>query len=158
MKKLTSVLLLLTVIFVSACKKDKTDDAPISTNVSFKVNGTLKQASGEANVTAFYYSTEKTLQFIGDLENNQGISLYIQEYKGVGEYDVASDDVIASYVTNKNGGLSGSQLGSTGSIKITSSTDKLVKGTFQFVVRDPITDVLVSTITEGQFEAKLTSL
>ena len=157
MKKITSALLLLTVIFISACKKDKPEEVQ-GASVSFKVNGTLKQASGDTKVTAFYYSSEKTIQLLGNLDNNQGISFAIQNYNGVGDYDVASNDVLAAYVTNLDGGLSGSQIGSTGSIKVTTATDKVVKGTFQFVVLDPLTDVLVSTISEGKFEAKITSM
>jgi hypothetical protein len=158
MKRITSTLLLLAVFFISACKKESTDEIHGGANVSFKVNGTFKQASGDIKVTAFHYLSEKSLQLVGNLDNNQGISFIIENYNGVGEYDVAGNNVIASYITDLNGGLNGSQLGSTGSIKITTATDKVVKGTFQFVVLDPNTNVLISTISEGKFETKLTSI
>lgn len=146
MKKLTSVLLLLIVVFGSACKKDEKES---QANVSFKVDGTLKQAIGDTKVTAMYFTSQKTLQFMGNLENNQAIGFVIQDYNGVGEYDVADFNVTATYVTD---------FGSTGIIKITTSTDKLVKGTFQFIVRDLVTNAIKFTITEGTFEAKVTAM
>jgi hypothetical protein len=146
MKKLTFALLLLIVVFGNACKKENNQS---QANVSFKVDGTLKQASGDTKVTAMYFTSQKTLQFMGNLENNLGIGFAIQDYKGVGDYDVADFNVTASYVTD---------FGSTGIIKITTSTDKVVKGTFQFIVRDPVTNAIKFTITEGTFEVKVTAM
>lgn len=153
MKKLKSALLMLTLLVVSlaGCKKEE----EVNTSMSVKVNGTLKQAIGETKVFALIYTSEKMLQVSGDLGNNQAISLSIENYTGVGEYNVATNDVIATYVSDINGGINGSHLGSTGSIKITTATDQIIKGTFQFVDEDSSP---IITASEGTFECKIKSM
>lgn len=138
----------------SSCEKEDSEDQ-VNVGMSLKVNGTLKQAAGETKVSAMFIKSEKSLQVMGNLGENEAVSLTIENFNGVGDYNVTNDNVVVVYTTNINGGVASTSLGTTGIIKITTSTDKVIKGTFQFTDDEASTPMVIS---EGKFEAKVMTM
>jgi hypothetical protein len=157
MKTLTSALLIIAVFFISSFKKDKNDDI-IKSNLSLNVNGTAKRATGNKSVFAMHYSSDKSLQIVGNFENNEAITISIENYNGTGKYKVANKEVLAAYVADLNGSMSGSRIAKTGTVSINAASDTALNGAFEFEVIDPATGLVTSVIAEGKFAAKLTSL
>jgi hypothetical protein len=155
-----SVLLLLVVLVTGSCKKVVMSNWT-NASITFKVDGTPKEAKGEANVFAFYAKEPNILQIIGNIggSEDEQIALTLNEFHGVGEYSVETD-----FLGIYSLGEESSYVGTEGKIKITEYTEgKSIKGEFQFkgefliitpAPNNPATDKVIS---EGKFEAKVSA-
>lgn len=120
--------------------------------MSGKVDGILLECTTSA--AAFYpLGNKTTVQIIGSKELS-GFSLTIDDFKGVGNYNVSVSNM-AIYLKGING-LQDAYLGITnGTIKIISYTEnKILTGTFEFKGENTNTS-LEKTITEGKFSISL---
>ncbi len=120
--------------------------------MSGKVDGILLECTTSA--AAFYpLGSKTTVQIIGSKELS-GFSLTIDDFKGVGTYNVSGTNM-AIYLKGVNG-LQDAYLGITnGTIKIISYTEnKILTGTFEFKGENSNTS-LQKTITEGKFSINL---
>lgn len=162
MRKVNTTFFILSLLFVSftSCRKDRSH-AVINTsgfNISFKADGVFRNMSGEQDVTAFLFTNKSSLQLIGDInDGKEGISLRIENFTGVGQYTIAPfSSVAAAYHTGSNDPSINSYIGEEGLIVVSSSTEKQIKGTFHFKGKNSVG--VHKTITEGRFEAKITTM
>ena len=134
-------------IITSSCKKeiDYHPEWDVS-SMSGKVDGVLLQCSFTTAQT-YTVNGKTSLQILGNKEND-GFSFLIDDFKGNGIYSLASNN-IATYLSGVSG-LQDAYLGASGTIKIVSSTDKMIKGTFDFKGQN-ISNGVTKSITEGQF-------
>lgn len=155
MKKIKTLLLLFSIVALglTSCKKDSETTAEANAALTVKVNGTAKSSTGP--VVATIYQSEKTLQILGQFSTTEGVSIMIQDFK-VGEFNVATDDVLVVYTNGTTGSLSTTFMGDTGKVKITSITDTKVTGTFEFVGSNDSEQT--KTLTEGKFEASIVKI
>ncbi|WP_423147161.1 DUF6252 family protein [Rubrolithibacter danxiaensis] len=149
--KLAFLMFTLCLFVFSSCKKDK-ETSKAEAGMSVKIDGTLKASNAPAAATI--YQSENTIQIIGRFSSSEGISIMLNEVK-TGEFDVATDAALVAYMegTDPDQGF----LGETGTVKITSLTDEMVKGTFEFTAKRALGED-VRVITEGTFEAKVIKL
>ena len=162
MKRIKSVfwVLLIMVSCISACRKDNSRlIASSSSLISFKVDGVVKKASGATKAFAFAIteSNKVRLQILGEVSATEDISFIIENFNGVGEYNLVpqsntEETTSALYQTGEDP-LKDYYISESGSIKITTSTTKLLKGTFQFVGK--VSPNEAKLITEGTFEVAL---
>lgn len=136
------------VIAISSCKKSSTSPNT-AVEISFKVNDTAKNA--DLIVTDLDKSTN-TLQVSGTVGLTGAISLSIKNPK-VGTFDVATDGLALIYSTQAD--VKDTFTAISGTVVITSLTNSLVTGTFQFnAVSGQET---TAAITNGVFRANLVS-
>ena len=143
----------LCLLFITSCNK-KIDYHPewdVST-MSGKIDGVLLQCTS-ASAQSFVLGAKTTLQIIGN-KGNSGFSIMIDDFKGVGTYNV-SDQNLATYLLGTAGLQDAYISSSTGSVKITSYTENLIKGVFEFKGQN-ILNSDTKNITEGQFTINLT--
>ena len=110
-----------------------------------KVNGVMLECT---NVTAALMpitASQTTLQILG-FKGNEGFNLMLNNYKGVGTYDLFDD--IGTYVGNVLDPNTAYH-SETGTLKITEATSKYAKGVFEFKGLNG--DGEIKTITEGSF-------
>ncbi|WP_207420835.1 DUF6252 family protein [Desertivirga brevis] len=156
MKKITSILLTISLVALgfSSCKKDdaeKVDDLEDikSTKMSWKFDGTAKTST-----TLFAHKDEGDLTVIGGINETETLTLYISEFHGTGDYNVDDEENSIHYVTAA--GISNPAAlfaAKDGVIKITSSTNGEVKGTFSGTLENALDQT--KPMTEGKFEAKI---
>ncbi len=116
-----------------------------------KVNGVMVECTSVTAAVMPITSTETTIQIMG-FKGNQGFNIMLNNYKGVGTYDLFVD--VGTYIGNimdPNTAYFSEQ----GTVKITEATDKYVKGTFEF--KGINGDGETTTITEGQFMSTVVS-
>jgi hypothetical protein len=147
MKKFLPALLLLIIcaVALNSCKKNSTTPSN-AISISLKINGTAKSTS---TPVTDYIVSQQTLQIMGAF-GTEGLSIMIQNVK-VGTFDAAKDEAIMTYSTKPD--FQYTYIASTGKVTITSLTDTMVAGTFQFSGTD--TNGHVGTVTEGKFNCKL---
>jgi len=147
MKKFLPVLLLLVTcaIALNSCKKSSTTPTN-AISISLKINGTAKSTS---TPVTDYIVSEHTLQIMGAF-GTEGLSIMIQNVK-VGTFDAAKDEAIMTYSTKPD--YQYTYIGTTGTVTVTSLTDTMVTGTFQFSGTDA--NGHMGTVTEGKFNCKL---
>jgi len=134
-----------------ACTKGDVIMKPAAASLKFKFNGTAQTAS---LVVATYYKSQGTVQIVGQVGNQtQGLNLMINNIK-IGTFDVAGNDVIASYSTATD--LDHTYTGATGNVVVTTFTSSTIAGTFTFTGTNGSNQT--GTITEGTFSAKLTTI
>jgi len=114
-----------------------------------KVNGVMLECT---NVTAALMpisETQNALQILG-FKGNEGFNLMLNNYKGIGTYDLFSD--IGTYVGNI---LDPNMAyhSESGTVRITEATSKYAKGFFEF--KGINGDGEIKTITEGSFQISL---
>ncbi|WP_256010446.1 DUF6252 family protein [Desertivirga xinjiangensis] len=162
MKKFTSAFLMLGLFAatLSSCKKDddnKVDDEEDvkSTKMSFKVDGSQKTSTH-----LFAYKTDEDELGIYGSNSSEAVTVAIDNFHGVGDYVLEGDDdnndddgVMVLYTVGKE---SAAKLyyAEEATVKITSSNDKEVKGTFSATVKELNGDASM-VLTEGKFEAKI---
>lgn len=152
MKKKQLLLCFIAMLTVfSSCKKDPKIETSNS-QISLKVNGVLKKATGAESVTASYYKSENTIQVLGRITATEGVELMIYGFHGVGEY-TKNDGFYGTYTSDVNLPLDKTYINTDGVIKVTSYTDNLIKGEFKFTGESFANEV--KTVTEGTFEGKL---
>jgi len=121
----------------------------VTTYMKGKVNGVMLTCT---NVTAALMpisETQNTLQILG-FKGNEGFNLMLNNYKGIGTYDLFSD--IGTYVGNV---LDPNMAyhSESGTVRITEATSKYAKGVFEF--KGVNGDGETKTITEGSFQISL---
>jgi hypothetical protein len=140
-------------IFTTSCKKeiDYHPEWNLS-SMSGKIDGVLLECT-LATAQTYVVGGKTTIQISGNKGLN-GFSLMIDDFKGVGTYNVA-DNNQGVYLTGV-AGLSDSFIGlKEGTIKITSYEDqKIITGTFEFKGENP-TNSATKNITEGKFTISL---
>jgi len=164
MKISKSALLILTffILSLSSCQKfaydndDETDNDTSSAGMTFKLDGTSKKANYGAGAIAqqITFAGINSVQIIGQVSEVEGVTIMISEFKGVGDY--VDDDLIFVYLKNNDPNQNDRNAYSDkggGKVKITSITDKLIKGSFQFTGYNSFDQAIV--VSEGKFEAKL---
>ncbi|SER54902.1 DUF6252 family protein [Pedobacter rhizosphaerae] len=142
----------LCLLFTTSCNK-KIDYHPewdVSI-MSGKVDGVLLQCSS-ASAQTFVVGAKKTLQIIGN-KGSSGFSIMIDDFKGAGTYNL-SDQNLATYLLGTSGLQDAYLSSSSGSVKITSYTEKQIKGVFEFKGQN-IVSLNTKNITEGQFTINL---
>jgi len=147
MKKFLPALFLLFIcaVALNSCKKSSTTPSN-AISISLKINGAAKSTS---TPVTDYIVSEQTLQIMGAF-GTEGLSIMVMGPK-VGTFDAAKDEAIMSYSTKAD--FQYTYIASTGTVTITSLTDTMVTGTFQFSGTDP--NGHVGTVTEGKFNCKL---
>ncbi len=115
-----------------------------------KVNGKLVNC--EMTTAALYNESPKVMAIMGS-KGTEIFSLDIKDFKGVGTYSLSNG--AATYVVSSQGNMS-SYTSTQGTIKISTSTDKKITGTFEFkCVNDD--DQSEKTISEGSFSVNVTT-
>ncbi|WP_207533350.1 DUF6252 family protein [Desertivirga arenae] len=156
MKKFTSILVTISLVALgfSSCKKDsaeKVDDIEDlkSTKMSWKFDGTAKTSTH-----LWAVKDEGDLTVYGGINDTESLTLYISEFHGTGDYTVDAEDIMIRYITPA-GITNPSAIFSAqdGIIKITSSTNGEVKGTFSGTLVNALDQT--KPMTEGKFEAKI---
>jgi hypothetical protein len=161
MKNIKSLILLflLTTVGLGACQKDivfvegsgpGSTTPPVNTvMMSTKVNGNLVNCD---LATAQFDQSSGTLQVIG-IKGQEAFTFTFQNFKGVGTYNAADFTSFANYTNGIADPLVNSFFADSGTIKITSTANNFIKGTFEFNATNTVGDV--KTITEGVFTIKL---
>lgn len=155
MKTIKSALLMLSLLALSfsSCKKDNdtekddADDVLRSAAMTFKIDGTAKTSTH-----LFAAREEGSIEIYGGINETETMALLIYDFNGTGDYAVDGDNVQIYYV-NGTDPLANSFLGQNGTIKITSVTDKEVKGTFVSSLKN--TNDVTKAVSDGKFEAKI---
>lgn len=155
MQKVNSIIITLILFSVafSSCKKEINyhPEWDVS-SMSGKIDGVLLKCT-LASAQTYTVGTETIIQISGS-KGNVGFTLMINNFKGVGTYNIA-DGSIATYLEGTSGTQDAYMALSKGTIKITSySADKLIKGTFEFDGENIVTSK-TKNITEGQFTISL---
>ncbi|MFC3559636.1 DUF6252 family protein [Pedobacter jamesrossensis] len=146
-------LALICLFFTQSCKK-VIDYHPEwnTSSMSAKIDGILLECT---LATAQFYNigTQTSVQISG-IKEVSGFSLMINDFKGVGTYSVA-DNNIATYLSSNTGPSESYMANAIGMIKITSYTDqKIITGTFEFKGENVVTSA-AKTISEGKFSINL---
>ena len=140
-------------LLIFSCAK-KTEHLDVSAGVSMmkaKVDGKLVECSTSL-VTFYEVGTKKTIQIVGN-KGTEGFSITINDYKGVGSYDLSKDG-IAVYLGNSTDAQATNYMADQGTLKITLSTEKMVTGTFEFTASNTA-GTSEKKITEGSFSISL---
>jgi hypothetical protein len=156
MKKFTSILLTFSLVALgfSSCKKDdstKVDDEEDikSTKMSWKVDGTAKTSTH-----LFALKSDGALAVYGAINDVENVVLVIDDFHGTGDYTVDEDEVSIAYFTEKGTNPAVNVYSAKdGVIKVTSSNDGEVKGTFSGTLENASDQT--KSMTEGKFEAKI---
>lgn len=152
-KSLQLFLLLFTTSFlITSCEKPIDHPKVDLSTMSGKIDGILLECTF-ASAQFMDLGTKTTLQIIGN-KGNDGFSLMIDDFKGIGTYNLATNN-IAIYLLGVSGLQDAYMTDGTGSILITNySANKLIEGTFQFKGQN-ITTSATKNITEGKFSISL---
>jgi len=147
------LLALTCLIFTSSCKKEINYHPEWNTSsMSAKIDGILLECT--LATAQFYNVGAQTTAQISGLKGTSGFTLMINDFKGVGTYNVA-DNNIATYLSGNTGPSESYMANSIGTIKITSYTDQnIITGTFEFKGENP-SNSTTKNITEGQFSISL---
>jgi len=156
---LVIILFLLASVMTSntGCKRDKPifpDSLRVSKgSLSFKVNGFQKKATF---IQASVY-TDSDIQILAtiDKQKSEGLSVNLTKPK-VGTFDMAAGNFIATY-TEKSSDPEKSFIGTEGAITITSLSENIIRGTFEFEATNA-SGTETRIITDGKFECKLTKI
>ena len=150
MKQLKLALLMLTIcaLALGSCKKDKEETG--NSSFSAKIDGATKTSITAP--TATLYSSENSIQIVGQFSTTSGISIMIENPR-VATFDVNSDDVMIDYMATND--YSSTYSGVTGNVKVTSYTADRITGTFEFVGELNANSGNKKTISEGKFDAKI---
>ena len=153
MKKTTSAFLMLALLAttVISCKKDdstKIDNEQDlkSTKMTFKVDGTSKTSTHH-----FAVKDEETVEIYGSINDDEAVIMSIDELDGLGDYDLAEENIL-SY-TSGDSPQADVYFAEEGTIKVTSSSNSEIKGTFSGTVKN--LQGASKVITEGKFDAKI---
>lgn len=151
-KSLQLFLLVLSSCFIiSSCEKPINHPKVSESTMSGKIDGVLLECTF-ASAQLIDVGSKTNLQIIGH-KGNDGFSLMIDDFKGVGTYNLASNN-IAIYLLGISG-LQDSYMSTTGNIIVTNySADKIIEGTFQFKGQNIVTGT-DKNITEGKFSISL---
>ncbi len=139
------------IIFVEGSGPSGSRPQTSSSGMSAKVDGRLVEFR---NVGAQQTDALGTMVIAGSSET-ENISITIAEYSGAKTYDIEKNSVLAIYI--KNSGTDSNKdyyIATTGSVTITSVTDKLVSGTFT-IAGDNFDMSGRKVITEGKFTSNL---
>jgi|GEM_PF-4475657 len=148
MKSIRSILLIF-IVFAFACSScNKSDTNPLIIDISLKLNGALKSSGSPV---AVYYQSSKTLQVSGIFNAIESVSFTVNSVS-VGSFDIAADNLTVTYSPDAN--YLDTFFASSGNITITSFTNNLVSGTFNFI--GPNAENVIGTITSGKFQSTVT--
>lgn len=145
---------LLLLIFSCATKTEHLTVSGDTAHPSLKAKVNGKLVNCEMTSAALYNESPKVMMIIGN-KGTEIFSLDINDFKGIGTYNLSDGSASASYTVNLQGNLS-TYTSTQGTIKITTSTDKKIVGTFEFkgVNAD---DQSERTISEGSFSLNVTT-
>lgn len=137
---------------ISSCKKD--DDNKVdneedlkSTKMSYKVDGTQKTSTHLFAVK----NGADAIGIYGAINDSEALVIGIDGFHGNGDYTTEEDDVIITYTSGKN--ATDVYVAEECTVKVTSSTNNEIKGTFTATVKNNANASKV--VTEGKFEAKI---
>ncbi len=147
-----SLFCLLLLTFSCAKKTEYIDPGINTTHPSLKAKVNGKLVNCEMTSAALYNESPKVMVIMGS-KGTEIFSLDISDFKGVGTYSL--NNGAATYVLSSQGNLS-SYSSTQGIVKITTSTDKKITGTFEFkCINDD--DQSEKTISEGSFSLNVTT-
>jgi hypothetical protein len=166
MKKFRSLLLLITVLSfgLHSCQKDIVfvdGSGPGSGKVPNKAGSSAMSAKVDGKLTNFKTVAAQQVDALGVMaiagsSDTENISITIADYSGAKAYDIEKNSVLVFYI--KNSGLDPDKdyyIGTVGNVTITSVTDKLISGTFNFSGGN-LDSSNNKVITEGKFTCALT--
>ena len=113
-----------------------------------KVNGKLVEC--EMTNATLYNETPKVVIITGS-KGTEIFSFDANDFKGVGTYNLNNGDATYSIISSSN---LVTYVSTQGTLKITSSTDKIITGTFEFTAKN-LGDNSERTITEGAFSVNM---
>jgi hypothetical protein len=142
------IILLLLLCALGSCKKEKDTREE---RISFKVNGTLKQSTGDGFVNAQYFDDLKSMQISGNIDGAEGISIAIGNFRGPGEY--SGNDYLATYVAASGNTAANAYLNTNGSVMVTSYSNNYITIEFRFEGKNQSGAGVM--ITEGSIQAKV---
>lgn len=148
--------LLFFILLICACAKETTyitAPIPVATSSSFsaKVDGNLVECP-IANVSIYDLGSKKTMQISGS-KGFEAFQMTVDDYKGVGTYDLTTIN-IGVYLGDSKNAANTSYMSTSGNVKITSVTDKVMTGTFEFKGHNYTTNKDI-TISAGVFSISL---
>ncbi|MXV51524.1 hypothetical protein GS399_11130 [Pedobacter sp. HMF7647] len=146
---------------LASCKKSDDDKPADSPYLSVKIDGQKKNSTGPVVAGVMKVAGVTALTIQGQFSTNEGVALMLTDSK-VGEYKVLTEDQ-PSFEGNAATGVyladiakSQSYDSVSGTVKITSSTDKLISGTFEFTAKNEAG--ATKTFSEGSFQATVTTV
>lgn len=151
-KFLAAAIALFTLTFV-ACKKEvvitvPAEQEPTGYYTKVKINGTVNEAKAPLAYTAI---VDGYINIYGIFPGNNSVYLSIDKNKGVGTYQLASENEFAYYADGTETFFSQFTGGSC-EVTITSKTEKEIRGKFKSVVTNAQNNSTKTvTMTEGAF-------
>ncbi len=146
--KLMLFVLIPGVLALSACSKKSTPQPAATSSIAFQFNGTSKATS---NVAAINYTSQNSLQIVGQLGPTEQIVLQFDTLK-TGSFNVATDGVVTGY--SPDGITSDIYFGTTGTLNLTSFNGTTATGSFNFVGKNSLN--VTGTVTQGTFSVQYT--
>ncbi len=166
MKKFRLIFLLLTLLTfgLNSCQKPIVfvegsgpggSEFATATIFKAKVDGVLLECAGPIKgVLIPDASTSSTSLQITANKGNEGFTISLVNYTGIGTYTLGSNLDLVAYVKDLQGDATISTFFATsGTIRITSVSSKAIKGTFEFNGENGIGEI--KTITSGEFFVSL---
>ncbi len=145
--KLLLLVLIPGILAFSSCSKKSAPQPTVTASMSFKLNGTSKNA---ATVFATYYSTVDALQVIGQVTDSEGIELQIDSIK-VGTFNATAQGIIMGY--SPDAAFQDIFFATSGSVTISTYNNTTVAGTFSFTGVNSLN--VAATISAGTFSAQI---
>jgi hypothetical protein len=118
-------------------------------SMSAKVDGVLVECEFATSQSWIDNLGKKNIQLNG-LKNPQGFIITWQDFKGVGNYDALD---LVDYVAGITDPLTQAYFAESGTVKVTTYTNKVIIGTFEFIAIN--SNGQKKTITEGKFTINL---
>ena len=162
LKKSMLLLLIVLAAIVSSCSSDDDNNGPSGSGngdnfFTAKVDGeAFRSLSDEAYGGLTVIENNSVIVVSGGDNQGRGISISVERFNGVGEYDLFNLDNTLGLGMYMEGEDENTQIwngpieGQIGKLKVTSITDNRMKGTFHFKVLNIQTNT-VKSITEGNF-------
>ncbi len=117
-------------VVISSCEKPINHPKVDVSSMSGKIDGVLLECTF-ASAQLYSLGTKTSIQIIGN-KGNDGFSLTVDDFKGIGTYSLANNNN-AIYLSGVSGLQDSYMDNGTGAIIVTNySADKLIEGTFQF--------------------------
>ncbi len=158
MKKIKSTVLLFSLLVVSlgACKKDDNEDVReevFSSDLTFKLDGAAKKSTLVVCVKDEEVQGEESLGLVASIGNSESLTIAFDDIPTVGNYNVANNENVVVAYQNGSNPATDIYVSETGTVKITSISDKEIKGTFEISAQNSAE--ATKTISEGKFSAKI---
>lgn len=125
---------------------------PSNANMKAKINNTSLSFAGEANLIKATQPIAMNSMMINGYSDKKMLSIMIDDYKGVGTYEINDTNSHMMMYTLDFSQNAGDYSAISGKIIVTSSTSSSIKGTFEFIGEKGNDSSNKITVKEGTFE------